>query len=172
MRSALRPELWILRPTSRWRSTYLSPTNPTITLLTTIYPSNRSGSGQRPGRPTGPSLGPLEVPGADRAQAAVDAAVSRFGAIDVLVNNAGYGHLGFFGRDDERGLSGPTIYARRSRATFDSVCIRSFSDPLAEHVALGYSKRLIESYPRGSVWLYRAVTLIDCPGGNVANIDV
>jgi NAD(P)-dependent dehydrogenase (short-subunit alcohol dehydrogenase family) len=34
-------------------------------------------------------------PGAWRS-AAVDAAVSRFGAIDVLVNNAGYGHLGFF----------------------------------------------------------------------------
>jgi NAD(P)-dependent dehydrogenase (short-subunit alcohol dehydrogenase family) len=38
----------------------------------------------------------LDVTDADRAQAAVDAAVSRFGAIDVLVNNAGYGHLGFF----------------------------------------------------------------------------
>src|ERR1700686_2696201 len=38
----------------------------------------------------------LDVTRPDRAQAAVDAAVSRFGAIDVLVNNAGYGHLGFF----------------------------------------------------------------------------
>jgi NAD(P)-dependent dehydrogenase (short-subunit alcohol dehydrogenase family) len=38
----------------------------------------------------------LDVTDADQAQAAVDAAVSRFGAIDVLVNNAGYGHLGFF----------------------------------------------------------------------------
>jgi NAD(P)-dependent dehydrogenase (short-subunit alcohol dehydrogenase family) len=38
----------------------------------------------------------LDVTDAEQAQAAVDAAVSRFGAIDVLVNNAGYGHLGFF----------------------------------------------------------------------------
>ena len=33
---------------------------------------------------------------ADQARHAVDAAVKRFGGIDVLVNNAGYGHLGFF----------------------------------------------------------------------------
>jgi NAD(P)-dependent dehydrogenase (short-subunit alcohol dehydrogenase family) len=38
----------------------------------------------------------LDVTNAAQAQAAVDAAVSRFGTIDVLVNNAGYGHLGFF----------------------------------------------------------------------------
>jgi NAD(P)-dependent dehydrogenase (short-subunit alcohol dehydrogenase family) len=38
----------------------------------------------------------LDVTGAAQANAAVEAAVSRFGGIDVLVNNAGYGHLGFF----------------------------------------------------------------------------
>jgi NAD(P)-dependent dehydrogenase (short-subunit alcohol dehydrogenase family) len=38
----------------------------------------------------------LDVTQADQAQAAIDAALMRFGAIDVLVNNAGYGHLGFF----------------------------------------------------------------------------
>jgi NAD(P)-dependent dehydrogenase (short-subunit alcohol dehydrogenase family) len=38
----------------------------------------------------------LDVTDAEQAQAAVDAAMSRFGAIDVLVNNAGYGQLGFF----------------------------------------------------------------------------
>lgn len=38
----------------------------------------------------------LDVTRADQARTAVDAAVSRFGAIDVLVNNAGYGHLGLF----------------------------------------------------------------------------
>jgi NAD(P)-dependent dehydrogenase (short-subunit alcohol dehydrogenase family) len=38
----------------------------------------------------------LEVTAADGARAAVDAAVSRFGTIDVLVNNAGYGHIGYF----------------------------------------------------------------------------
>jgi NAD(P)-dependent dehydrogenase (short-subunit alcohol dehydrogenase family) len=38
----------------------------------------------------------LDVTKADQARAAVEAAVARFGAIDVLVNNAGYGHLGFF----------------------------------------------------------------------------
>jgi NAD(P)-dependent dehydrogenase (short-subunit alcohol dehydrogenase family) len=38
----------------------------------------------------------LDVTDATKARAASDAAVSRFGSIDVLVNNAGYGHLGFF----------------------------------------------------------------------------
>jgi len=38
----------------------------------------------------------LDVNDAAQAQAAVAAAVARFGAIDVLVNNAGYGHIGFF----------------------------------------------------------------------------
>ncbi|SOE95530.1 NADP-dependent 3-hydroxy acid dehydrogenase YdfG [Burkholderia sp. D7] len=38
----------------------------------------------------------LDVGDAAQANAAVQAAVSRFGGIDVLVNNAGYGHLGFF----------------------------------------------------------------------------
>ena len=38
----------------------------------------------------------LDVTDAGQCRTAVDAAVSRFGAIDVLVNNAGYGHLGFF----------------------------------------------------------------------------
>jgi len=38
----------------------------------------------------------LDVTDAGQTRAAVQAAVSRFGKIDVLVNNAGYGHLGFF----------------------------------------------------------------------------
>ena len=38
----------------------------------------------------------LDVSDADQARAAVAAAIERFGAIDVLVNNAGYGHLGYF----------------------------------------------------------------------------
>ena len=38
----------------------------------------------------------LDVTDAAQARAAVDAAMSRFGGIDVLVNNAGYGHMGFF----------------------------------------------------------------------------
>jgi NAD(P)-dependent dehydrogenase (short-subunit alcohol dehydrogenase family) len=39
---------------------------------------------------------PLDVNDPAQAQAAAAAAVERFGAIDVLVNNAGYGHIGFF----------------------------------------------------------------------------
>jgi NAD(P)-dependent dehydrogenase (short-subunit alcohol dehydrogenase family) len=38
----------------------------------------------------------LDVASASQARRAVDVAVARFGAIDVLVNNAGYGHVGFF----------------------------------------------------------------------------
>jgi NAD(P)-dependent dehydrogenase (short-subunit alcohol dehydrogenase family) len=40
--------------------------------------------------------GELDVTDANQARAAVEAAVGRFGGIDVLVNNAGYGLLGFF----------------------------------------------------------------------------
>jgi NAD(P)-dependent dehydrogenase (short-subunit alcohol dehydrogenase family) len=38
----------------------------------------------------------LDVTDAAQAQAAAAAAFERFGAIDVLVNNAGYGHIGYF----------------------------------------------------------------------------
>jgi NAD(P)-dependent dehydrogenase (short-subunit alcohol dehydrogenase family) len=38
----------------------------------------------------------LDVTHRAQVRRAVDAAVSKFGTIDVLVNNAGYGHLGFF----------------------------------------------------------------------------
>jgi NAD(P)-dependent dehydrogenase (short-subunit alcohol dehydrogenase family) len=38
----------------------------------------------------------LDVTDEAQVKAAVEAAVSRFGGIDVLVNNAGYGHLGLF----------------------------------------------------------------------------
>ena len=49
-------------------------------------------------RPYGDQLFPVELDVTEplQAQAAVDAALRRFGTIDVLVNNAGYGHYGFF----------------------------------------------------------------------------
>jgi NAD(P)-dependent dehydrogenase (short-subunit alcohol dehydrogenase family) len=44
----------------------------------------------------------LDVTDAVQARAAIDAAVARFGAIDVLVNNAGYGQMGFFEETTEQ----------------------------------------------------------------------
>ena len=41
-------------------------------------------------------LAVLDVRDATQSRRAVEAAISRFGGIDVLVNNAGYGHMGFF----------------------------------------------------------------------------
>jgi NAD(P)-dependent dehydrogenase (short-subunit alcohol dehydrogenase family) len=38
----------------------------------------------------------LDVTKPEQARSVVDAAVARFGTIDVLINNAGYGHLGYF----------------------------------------------------------------------------
>jgi NAD(P)-dependent dehydrogenase (short-subunit alcohol dehydrogenase family) len=38
----------------------------------------------------------LDVADGSQARRAVDVAVARFGGVDVLVNNAGYGHVGFF----------------------------------------------------------------------------
>jgi NAD(P)-dependent dehydrogenase (short-subunit alcohol dehydrogenase family) len=38
----------------------------------------------------------LDVADEAQAQATVDAAIARFGTLDVLVNNAGYGHIGYF----------------------------------------------------------------------------
>ena len=44
----------------------------------------------------------LDVTDAGQVRVAVQAALSRFGAIDVLVNNARYGHLGLFEEDTIR----------------------------------------------------------------------
>jgi NAD(P)-dependent dehydrogenase (short-subunit alcohol dehydrogenase family) len=52
----------------------------------------------------------LDVTDAAQIQAAVDAATTRFGGIDVLVNNAGYGHLGLF----------EETLAQDARAQFDT----------------------------------------------------
>lgn len=43
-----------------------------------------------------------DVTNAEQALSTAAAAVERFGSIDVLVNNAGYGHLGFFEETSER----------------------------------------------------------------------
>jgi NAD(P)-dependent dehydrogenase (short-subunit alcohol dehydrogenase family) len=55
----------------------------------------------------------LDVTEAPRALVAVEAAVKRFGGIDVLVNNAGYGHLGFFEEttaEDERAQFATNVF--------------------------------------------------------------
>src|SRR5215469_5532900 len=58
---------------------------------------NAAAVGDRPGPDPNQVLQvELDVTDAVQARSAVDAALSRFGAIDVLVNNAGYGHYGFF----------------------------------------------------------------------------
>jgi NAD(P)-dependent dehydrogenase (short-subunit alcohol dehydrogenase family) len=58
---------------------------------------NRAALRESLGSDTGHLLGvELDVTDAAQVQGAVDVAVQRFGSIDVLVNNAGYGHLGFF----------------------------------------------------------------------------
>jgi len=48
----------------------------------------------------------LDVNNEAQAQAGVDAAVARFGTIDVLVNNAGYGHLGLFEETTDQDVQG------------------------------------------------------------------
>jgi len=58
---------------------------------------NRAAVSDRLGPNSGQLLSvELDVNNEAHAQAAVDTAVTRFGTIDVLVNNAGYGHLGLF----------------------------------------------------------------------------
>jgi NAD(P)-dependent dehydrogenase (short-subunit alcohol dehydrogenase family) len=55
----------------------------------------------------------LDVNNEAQAQAAVDSAVNRFGTIDVLVNNAGYGHLGLFEEttvQDAQGQFGTNLF--------------------------------------------------------------
>ncbi|MBU2884275.1 SDR family NAD(P)-dependent oxidoreductase [Gilvimarinus agarilyticus] len=47
---------------------------------------------------------PLDVTNTTQADSVVEAAVERFGAIDVLVNNAGYGHLGIFEESSEEDI--------------------------------------------------------------------
>ena len=47
---------------------------------------------------------PLDVNRAEQAQGAIDAAIARFGAIDVLINNAGYGVVGAVEETPEREL--------------------------------------------------------------------
>ena len=55
----------------------------------------------------------LDVNNEAQAQQAVDAALARFGTIDVLVNNAGYGHLGLFEEttlDDAKAQFGTNLF--------------------------------------------------------------
>ncbi len=61
-------------------------------LATARDPEQLAGLGE--GRPGGLATAPLDVTCEEDASAAVAEAIARFGALDVLVNNAGYGDIG------------------------------------------------------------------------------
>jgi NAD(P)-dependent dehydrogenase (short-subunit alcohol dehydrogenase family) len=55
----------------------------------------------------------LDVTDAGQMRTGVAAALSRFGSIDVLVDNAGYGHMGFFEKmtsEDAHGRFGTNLF--------------------------------------------------------------
>lgn len=71
----------------------------------------------------------LDVTSGDQVTAAVEAAEERFGAIDVLINNAGYGYRAAVEEGPVRGLLGPRPWFVPSWSVARSASVRALHAP-------------------------------------------
>ncbi|KAB8142090.1 SDR family NAD(P)-dependent oxidoreductase [Chloroflexia bacterium SDU3-3] len=75
----------------------------------------------------------LDVTSDEQARAAVQAAVERFGRIDVLVNNAGYGQLGWF-----ENVSDAQIHRQFETNVFGAMSLTRLALPIMRQQRSGY----------------------------------